>query len=224
MIEKRAILEQVLPFWEELTGEQQMLLENSARTGHFDRKQTLFNPLKKDSGLKIVCKGQMRVSMLSARGGEILLYQLREKEICVLSILSLMKQFTWNIYVEAEKDSIIMTIPEKEYLWVSEENPAVKAYNQKIIIQRMGEVIEITSRIAMATIEERLADLLLRYQSQEVSEVLLLTHEGIAKDMGTAREVISRTLKQFQNQGLVELGRGKITILDAEGIRKIKKG
>lgn len=218
------VLKETLPFWNDLTESQQAGLAECTVARRYAKGETVFNPLKRNAGLKIIWEGQMRISMLSNRGAEILLYQLKNREICVLSVLSLMKRFDWNIYAEADQDSIVYSIPAKEYLKLSEENPAAKAYNQDTIIQRMGEVIQITSQNSMANTEERLADLLLRYQKQDDTSELFLTHEEMAKDMGTAREVISRTLKQFQKQGLVETGRGKIRILDIQGLEKVKRG
>lgn len=223
-IERKIMLEQTLPFWKDLTKEQQELFCQCSTISRYFKGETVFNPLKKHAGLKIVWQGQMRISMLSGKGMEILLYQLKSKEICVLSVLSLMNQFEWNIYAEADQDSVVLSIPAQEYLKVSQENPAVHAYNQETTIQRMGEVIQITSQSAMANTEERLADLLLRYHRQERSMELCLTHESIAKDMGTAREVVSRTLKQFQKQGILEMGRGKIMLLDLSKLEHIKKG
>lgn len=223
-IECKAMLEQTLPFWKDLTKEQQELFCQCTVINQYFKGETVFNPLKKNAGLKIVWQGQMRISMLSGKGMEILLYQLKSREICVLSVLSLMNQFEWNIYAEADQDSVVLSIPAQEYLKVSQENPAVHAYNQETTIQRMGEVIQITSQSAMANTEERLADLLLRYHRQERSMELCLTHESIAKDMGTAREVVSRTLKQFQKQGILEMGRGKIMLLDLSKLEHIKKG
>lgn len=223
-IERKIMLEQTLPFWKDLTKEQQELFCQCSTISQYFKGETVFNPLKKHAGLKIVWQGQMRISMLSGKGMEILLYQLKSKEICVLSVLSLMNQFEWNIYAEADQDSVVLSIPAQEYLKVSQENPAVHAYNQETTIQRMGEVIQITSQSAMANTEERLADLLLRYHRQERSMELCLTHESIAKDMGTAREVVSRTLKQFQKQGILETGRGKIILLDLPKLEHIKKG
>lgn len=223
-IERKVMLEQTLPFWKDLTKEQQELFGQCTVMNQYFKGETVFNPLKKNAGLKIVWQGQMRISMLSGKGMEILLYQLKSREVCVLSVLSLMNQFEWNIYAEADQDSVVLSIPAQEYLKVSQENPAVHAYNQETTIQRMGEVIQITSQSAMANTEERLADLLLRYHRQERSMELCLTHESIAKDMGTAREVVSRTLKQFQKQGILETGRGKIILLDLSKLEHIKKG
>lgn len=220
----KSFLEKALPFWNNLTKEQRELLEEYGIETEFHKGDIIFNPLKKSAGLKIVYKGQMKICLPFGNEGDIMLYLVKEGEVCILSVMSLMKQFEWAIYAQAIDETRIITIPENVYMKISQENPAVMAYNQKILIERMGEIIQITSHAAGASIPERLADLLLRYQKDDPGMELELTHEELAKDMGSAREVISRTLRQFQKQGLIQTGRGKITILDLERLRQIKQG
>lgn len=219
-----SVLEKALPFWDSLTKEQKELLAEYGIVSVFHKGDVIFNPLRKSAGLKIVYKGQMKISLPFGNEGDIMLYLVKEGEICILSVMSLMKQFEWAIYAQAMDETKIITIPENIYMKISRENPAVMAYNQKILIERMGEIIQITSHAAGASIPERLADLLLRYQKDGTGAELELTHEELAKDMGTAREVISRALRQFQKQGFIQTGRGKITILNTEGLQRIKQG
>jgi len=220
----REFLEKALPFWDRLTKEQKEQMTAYGILKEYHKGETIFNPLRKSAGLKIVMKGQMKVYLPFGNEGDIMLYLVKEGEVCVLSIMSLLHQFDWAVYAQAMEESRIVTIPENVYMKICEENPAAMAYNQKILIDRMGEIIRITSYAAGASVSERLADLLLRYQRDAAGPELALTHEELAKDMGTAREVISRMLKQFQTHGLIRTGRGKILILDQEGLKQVRSG
>lgn len=215
------LLARVLPFWNQLTGVQKDGMIQFTTLKTYKKNEVVYNPVMKNAGLKIVKKGQIRIAMSASAGGELMLYRLGAEEICILSILNMMKQFEWDIHVEAEQESEILTIPESYYLQISEENEYVRNFNHEILVTRMGEVIEVIGNIALASVEQRLAGLLLRYYQKDRLLTVAVTHEMMAKDIGTAREVVTRILKQFQASGYISLGRGRVTLLDLEGLEKI---
>ena len=220
----REFLHRTLPFWEDLNEEQKELSVRYAISSKFERGETVFNPLKKMAGLKIARRGQMKISLPYGSAGDIMLYLVGEGEVCVLSIMSVMKQFDWAVCAVAVEEAEVVTIPESIYMKISTENPKVMEYNRKILIMRMGEIIQVTSESAVSGVPERLADLLLRYQKDGGKRKLYLTHEELAKDMGTAREVVSRTLRQFKEQEAIETGRGWIMIRNPEYLTEVKRG
>ena len=217
-------LRRVFPFWNSLTGKDRELLLESAAISAYPKGAVVFNPLKKESGVRIILEGQMRISIQTDQGGELLLYQFTSGELCLLSVFSLMKKFNWDIYMETMQESKIIVIPEAVYLGVSGRNPEMERFNAQLLFERMAEVVSMTSEYALASTDKRLAGLLLRYREMAGSDVLTATHEAMARDIGTAREVVSRILKQFETDRLVELGRGKVTILDRAGLESIKYG
>lgn len=212
----------VFPFWNSLAGKDREVLVESAAIMNFPKGAVVFNPLKKESGVRILLEGQMRISIQTEQGGELLLYQFKSGELCLLSVFSLMKKFNWDIYMETMQKSKIIVIPEAAYLAVSGRNQEMDRFNHQLLFERMAEVVHVASEYALASTDKRLAGLLLRYREMSGSDVLTVTHESMARDIGTAREVVSRILKQFETEHLVVMGRGKITILDWDGLEHIK--
>lgn len=217
----KQFLAEVLPYWNQLTPKQQEKLAEAAVSKKFAKGEIIFNPLKQFAGLKIVRIGQMKIYLSSGNGDEIMLYRLKKGDVCVLSVLSLMKKFTFAVTARAEKETEIITIPEAAYMEVSRINRSADAYNQTTLIERISEALSIMSRAAWGTTEQRLAELLLNYDRDAGGRKIRVTHEILADDIGTAREVISRTLKQFQEQKLIETERGKIQVTDRQGLREI---
>lgn len=214
----------VFPFWNSLAGKDRELLLESAAVVTFPKGAVVFNPLKKESGVRIILEGQMRISIQTDQGGELLLYQFTSGELCLLSVFSLMKKFNWDIYMETMQKSKIIVVPETAYLSVSGRNQEMERFNNQLLFERMAEVVHVTSEHALASTDKRLAGLLLRYRGMAGSDILTVTHESMARDIGTAREVVSRILKQFETDNLVAMERGKITILDQDGLEHIKYG
>lgn len=212
-----------LPFWTELTPKQQESLVKSAITKRFCKGEVVFNPLKRSAGLKIIRSGQMKIYLSSGNGNEIMLYRLRKNDVCILSIMSLMKKFNLAVCARAEEAAEIVTLPEAVYMEINQENQAMKEYNQSILIERISEAFGILSSAAWGSTEQRLAELLLYYQKDAGGAHIRVTHEILAEDIGTAREVISRTLKQFQDQGLIKTERGRIQILDKDGLAGLRE-
>lgn len=219
----RIFLNDKLPFWKDLTEDQMVQLIKNTLVSRYKKGDMVFNPLKRQAGLKLIRSGVVNIFMASQKGG-LLLYRLMGGEVCVLSIFSLLKQFDWDIYMEAEQNAEVLTIQEAYYMQLSEEAPVVRNFNQEILIRRLGEVAHAASHAALAPTEERLARFLIMYQQQNGGNQVAVTHEEIAKSIGTVREVVSRTLKQFEDKGLVRLGRGNVTILDNERLMSLHNG
>lgn len=214
-------LEQALPCFNQLTERQKLQIQHYTLGHDYKKGDVILNPLKRYAGLKIIKSGQIKLSMVTRNGGELMLYRLDAGELCVLSVLSLLNQFEWDICVEAEQDSVILTIPEQVYLSIVEENPSVKEFHQNLLIQRLSEVVRVTSQAAVSTAEERLARFLSDYQRYNNSMEIHMTHQEMAKDIGTVREVVTRILKKFQEKGYVKLERGRVTILDLKQLESI---
>lgn len=214
-------LSETLPFWKKLTPSQQMTLADSAVSKKFRKDEIIFNPLKQFAGLKIVRSGQMKIYLSSGNGDEIMLYRLKKGDICVLSVMSLLKKFHFAVTARAEQESEIVTLPEAVYMEVSRANRAMDDYNHEVLIERMSEALSIMSNAAWGTTEQRLAELLLNYDRDSAGNEIRVTHEILADDIGTAREVVSRILKQFQEQGLIETGRGRLRVTDRNGLKAV---
>lgn len=217
-------LKTMLPFWEQLTSGQREMAVRSLMVSCFQKGEFIFNPLKKTEGLRLILEGSFRVAIAASRGKELTLERMRRGDICVVSLLALMNLLELDLYAEAEEPSRILVIPGAVYRQLHEENQTVRDFDHRLVIASLGQMVEIVSHVALASADEKTADLLLRSSSQMGTDILALTHEEIARDIGTAREVVSRILKQFQQDGMVRQGRGKIQILDKAALEAQKNG
>ncbi len=210
-----------LPFWKKLTKEQQNFLEEMAALKTFKRGE----PIKRDSedcsGLMLVKSGQVRAYILSETGKEITLYHLFERDICIFSASCVMRNINFDVYIDAEKDSEIIIVPTSVYNQLNQNNIAVSDYTNQLLAARFSDVMWIMEQVLFMSFDKRLALFLTEQSDIEDSEELDLTHEAIAKNMGSAREVVTRMLNYFQSIGLIKLRRGGLTILERKKLEKI---
>ena len=129
-----------------------------------------------------------------------------------------MRNITFDIHVEAEKNSEIMIMPASVFKQLSDSNPAVKSFEAEIVSARLSDVMWVIEQVVFMSMDKRLAVFLLEQSAIEETDDLAITHEVIARNLGTAREVVSRMLKYFESEGLVSLSRGKITLVSRSGL------
>ena len=133
-----------------------------------------------------------------------------------------MQSIQFDITIEAEKDSQFWVIPPELYKSVMEQSAPLANYTSQIMASRFTDVMWLVEQIMWKSLDQRLAAFLLEESSLEGSQALKLTHEKIANHMGTAREVVTRMLRYFQDEGVVSLSRGTVSILDAEKLLKMQ--
>lgn len=163
--------------------------------------------------IPIVTKGVMKVSRTEVDGREIFLYYIQAGESCMMSLLGSLYNDTSKVKVEVEEDVEILFIPIEKVSLLIKEYPEWLDYIFRSYHQRFEELLEIINAVAFKKIDERLLALLRKKSVLTQSEVIQITHEQLANELGTARTVVSRLLKQLEEQGAVELGRNKIALL-----------
>lgn len=215
----REFLKKVLPFWEELEETHKYLVLDTIIVRNFKKNDKFYHVGNEDVGLMIVHAGRVRVFIASEDGNEMNLYRLLEGQASALSLASMMHQYNIDINMQAEEDLEGYVIPERICTILSEEYPAVKAFIHEIMVNRLGEVIGIVSSLVFKKVPKRLADKLLYHRKLQDTLTISITHEELASDIGSAREVVSRTLQQFKKRKLIEAGRGKINIMDELGLK-----
>lgn len=163
--------------------------------------------------IPIVTKGSIRVLRSDESGHEILLYYLKAGESCIMSFLGGLHQDTSKIKAIAEEDTEILFIPVDRINILIREYPEWLNYIFKLYHKRFEELLEIVNAVAFKKMDERLLNLIQLKCKNNKSHVLQITHEQLAHELGTAREVISRLLKQLEQANIVTLGRNKITLM-----------
>lgn len=220
MTDRKNFFQKAFPFWDKITeSEQKIILDNSSL------KKFKPNEIIHDSsvctGVLVVKSGLIRVYMLSSEGKEITLYKLNPYEVCVLSASCILTNINFDIFVEAENESEVYIISPYKYKEIKDKNIIVESFTNSIINQSFSDAMWIMEQILFMSFDKRLAIFLWEQSILLKTERLNFTHDYIAKNMGTAREVVSRMLKYFQTEGIVSLSRGIITIIDKSKLKKL---
>lgn len=214
------VYEKFFPFWSILTeSDKKYICENSAFQ-HFDKAQMIHNN-SECSGLYIVKSGKLRLYMLSDEGKQITLYRLGPGDICMLSASCVLQSITFDVYVDAEISSECYVVSGQAFKNLSERVLEVKNFALETAVERFSDVMWVMQQIVFMSLDKRLAIFLLDEVAETKSDTILLTHEEIARHLGTAREVITRMLRHFSEDGIVEVTRKGITILDKRKLRDI---
>ncbi|WP_313215873.1 Crp/Fnr family transcriptional regulator [Soonwooa sp.] len=163
--------------------------------------------------IPIVTKGAMKVVRTEEDGREILLYYIKAGESCIMSFLGGMHNETSKVKAEIEEDAEILFLPVTKVSEFIKEHPEWLDYIFKLYHKRFEELLSIINEIAFKKVDERLLNLLEKKAELTQSNTLNVTHEQLANELGTARVVVSRLLKQLEENSEVQLGRNKITLL-----------
>ena len=221
MIPLNALLTEALPFWEGLSPQEQQLLLDAAVPSTIP-KGTITHRADQDcKGIMLVLAGQLRAYILSEEGREITLYRLGPQEVCILSASCILQNITFDVCVEAESDTEALLIPSAQYQKLIKQNIYAENFTYSLVVDRFSNVMWAMEQLLFMRFDKRLAIFLLDELSKTGNPRINLTHEQIAKYMGSAREVVSRMLKYFAKEGMIEMSRGGIRILDKEKLREL---
>lgn len=204
------------PVWEKLTSAQQQQLKSSAISRTVKKGTVLHNGNLDCTGLLLIRHGQLRAYILSEEGREITIYRLFDMDMCLFSASCMMRSIQFEVTIEAEKDTELWVIPAEIYKTIMEESAPVANYTNELIATRFSDVMWLIEQIMWKSLDKRVAAFLLEEASIEETNELKITHETIANHLGSHREVITRMLRYFQNEGMVKLSRGTVTITDEE--------
>ena len=204
------------PIFDKLTTQEQLLLTQHARLHTFAKDTLLHNGSNDCLGLILIKSGLLRAFITSDDGREITIYRLFDRDMCLFSASCMMNNIQFDVTITAEKDSVVWTIPTDIYKKIMEQSATLANYTNQLMASKFTEVMWLIEQIMWKSMDARLAAFLIEEVALTDSTTLHITHEKIANHMGTAREVITRLLKYFQNEGIVVLTRGTISITDFE--------
>jgi len=172
-------------------------------------------------GLVLISTGQLRAFILSDEGREVTIYRLFERDICLFSASCMMNSIQFEISIEAETDAVIWVIPPENYKNVMNQSAPLANYTNQIMASRFSEVMWLVEQIMWKSFDQRLATFLVDEMNLTQSDTIQITHEKIANHLGTAREVVTRMLRYFQNEGIVKISRGSIVITNVVLLQKL---
>lgn len=220
MLNYNSVLCEGLPFWEKLDELSKENLLRSSQRVTFERGNTIHNG-NECTGVILILSGSLRIYMISEEGKEITLYRLFSGDVCILSASCVLDAITFDVFVDAEEKSECLIIGGCAFAELSEKNRDVKLFALETALMRFSDVMWVMQQILFMSMDKRLAIFLLDEISKNSSDTVKLTHEQIAKYMGSAREVVSRMLKYFSTEGIISSSRGGITILDKSRLRAL---
>ena len=214
-------LEQYFPVWSRLTPAQQERLSGSTASRTVKKGTVIHNGSMNCTGLLLIRSGQLRAYILSGEGREITVYRLFDMDICLFSASCMMPSIQFELTIEAEKDTDLLIIPAEIYKRVMEDSAPLANYTSEIMASRLSEVMWLMEQVLWKRFDQRLASFLLEESALEGSDSLKITHEMIARHLGSAREVVTRMLRYFQGEVMVRLMRGTVEITDREKLRAV---
>ena len=214
---------QYFPIWNKLTDDQRQRITQRVVRREVKKGTLLHDGSNECTGLLLVRAGQLRAYILSDEGREITIYRLFDRDMCLFSASCIMRSIQFDITVEAEKDTELWLIPPDVYQSVMNESAAVANYTNEVMASRFSEVMWLMEQIMWKSLDKRLAAFLAEESAIEGSETLKLTHETIAKHLGSHREVITRMLRYFQSEGWVKVSRGTVEILDMDALEGLSE-
>lgn len=178
----------------------------------FSEGETVQNENAYIKAIPIVMNGSIRVMRTDEEGREILLYYIKPGESCIMSFLGGIHEDTSKVKAIAEEKTEILFIPVEKVRGLIKEFPEWLDYIFNLYHKRFEELLGVVNAVAFKKMDERLLHYIKRKSELTKSHTLYVTHEQLANELGTARVVVSRLLKQMEDEGLVELGRNKITL------------
>ena len=209
------------PIWNKLAPQHQQLVESSLIRRQVSKGTVVHDGSADCSGLMMICSGQLRAYMLSEEGREITLYRLFDMDICLFSASCVMQSVQFDVMIEAEKDSELLIIPPHIFRRLKNESAVMANYTNDLMATRFSEVMWLMEQIMWKSFDKRLAAFLLEEAALENSHQLKLTHEAIGNHLGNPREVVTRMLRYFQSEGMVNLSRGTVEITDEKKLRTL---
>lgn len=215
------LFENSFPFWEKLSDYDKETFLASSQSVHFPKGMNIHDG-NTCTGVILVKTGSLRLYILSEDGKEITLYRIFPGELCILSASCVLQTITFDVLVDSEENSECVVVGGCAYEDLARRMPEAKIFALEAAVGRFSDVMWVMQQILFMSMDKRLAIFLLDEATKNKSDSVKLTHEQIAKYMGSAREVVSRMLKYFSTEGIVSVSRSDgIRILDKRRLREL---
>ena len=211
-----------LPFWKLLTDSEKELVRQNAVIRLYKKGTRVYSSERECLGMLFVMQGEMRTYLLSEKGREVTLFRIYPNDLCVLSASCVISQISFDTQMSAQKDTEALIIPPNIVLFLKEKNLSVRCFLYELATKRFSDVMWAMQQILFKRLDQRLALFLMQESQRLGTDTIHMTHEQIAQQISSAREAVARMLKQFSEDGLVELKRGAIRLLDQKGLKALQ--
>jgi len=210
-------------FWPHLSEyEKQQLCDHTGPVSYC-RGKNIYRGQMDCIGVLLIKSGQLRVYTLSDDGREVTLYRLFPGEVGILSASCALKAVTFEVFMDAEEDTEVLVTDSSVFEQLTRQNIYVKCFGYELAAARLSEMLWTLQQILFMSADQRFARFLLQESRQCGSDEIHLTHEQIARYMGSAREVVSRLVKYFTQEGILDAKRGCLKIIHRERLQLLAK-
>jgi CRP/FNR family transcriptional regulator, anaerobic regulatory protein len=168
------------------------------------------------TGFPLLVAGSIKVFKQAASGRELVLYRVAPGGSCIITSSCLLGHTNYNARGIAETPLTLIVLPVSAFAALLVEHPPFRDFVFRLFAERIGELMQLVEEVAFARLDQRLARLLLARE-----DTISTTHQQLADELGSVREIVSRLLKGFAAQGLVSLGREQIVVSDRDGLKNI---
>ncbi|WP_170345252.1 Crp/Fnr family transcriptional regulator [Ruegeria atlantica] len=193
-------------------------LRAAARILRFPKGTQVFGPDNVPDSLLFLYDGRVRVSQRSDSGREIVLYRVEAGESCVLTTACMLAEEAYNAEGIAETDVVAVVLPKLSFDRLASEEDAFRQFVFEAYSRRLIDLLRVVDDVAFGHLDVRLAERLL--DLAEGGDEIQATHQQLASELGTAREVITRVLQDFQKREMITQSRGRITLTDKSALEK----
>jgi CRP/FNR family transcriptional regulator len=215
------LFSEYFPFWDKLSEQQKEKLCSSIVFVKYNKGQNIHGASGECTGVIFLKSGIMRAYLLSEEGKEVTLYRLYSGDICMLSAACAIQNITFDVFIDAEEECEAYIISSKVFSELMSECIEAENFALRTTTARFSDVIWAMQQILFMSFDKRLAVFLIDELAKNGSDTIKMTQEQIAKYMGSAREVVSRMLKYFAFEGIVEVSRGGVKVIDKNRLRNI---
>jgi len=211
--EKMNFLSQYSDFWAHLTEEEKIFVCQNTEFVTYHPGQNIHSADTRCVGVLFVKSGCLRVYIMSEEGKEVTLYRVAAGEVCILSASCVLTEITFDVYIDAEEYSEVVVLNAFAFAKMIDKNIYVENFANKMKAIRFSDVMWTMQQILFFSFDKRLA-IFLYEELIKNGPIVRFSHMEIAKYLGSAREVVSRMLKYFENEGIVKVSRKEIEIID----------
>ncbi len=208
-----------LPGFADLDQEAVQYISTHARNFEIPVGEIIFQPGKACSDLLWLFKGSLRVQMVGVNGREIVLYRVSPGQSCIMTTSCLLSGENYNAEAIVEEDIVGVAIPKQRFNHLLATSCVFRETIFASFGTRIGELLRFIEEVSFGRLDQRLVN---HVCANAHNNQISITHEALARELSTHREVVSRLLKDFERKGYIELGHGKITLINLDALNAIK--
>lgn len=210
-----------LPFWGFLSDREKEFVGQNASLRSFEKGELIKGGRVACLGMIYILSGGIKALMISGEGREVTLFRVGKGDACILSASCVLSQITFETEMRATEDTSVVIINAGAYEKLMSENVNVRCFSYELATERSSAVIWALQEILFSGFDRRLARFLLSECEKSGGGSITMSKEAIAREVNTAREVVSRMLRQFEDDGLIAMNRKTVTVLDKNGLQKL---